>query len=57
MTPYSLSGQELGVRFQTVTELRRWGHTHRWGPARWRELDRLLAQITVYLVDDALIDA
>lgn len=52
-----LAGKEIGVSFQTVAELRRWGRTHRWGPARWRELDRLLAQLTVYLVDDALIDA
>lgn len=52
-----LMGKELGVSFQTVAELRRWGRTHRWGPARWRELERVLARITIYLVDDALIDA
>ena len=52
-----LAGKEIGVSFQTVAELRRWGRTHRWGPARWREMERLLAQITVYLVDNVLIDA
>jgi predicted nucleic acid-binding protein len=52
-----LAGKEIGVSFQTVAELRRWGRRHRWGPARWQELERLLAQISVYLVDDALIDA
>lgn len=52
-----LAGKEIAVSFQTVAELRRWGRTHRWGSARWQELDRLLARITIYLVDDALIDA
>src|SRR5579883_3219718 len=52
-----LAGKGIGVSFQTVAELRRWGRTHRWGSARWQQLQHLLDRITVYLVDDALIDA
>jgi tRNA(fMet)-specific endonuclease VapC len=52
-----LAGKEIGVRFQTVAELRRWGRTHLWGPSRWQQLQQVLARITVFLVDDALIDA
>jgi tRNA(fMet)-specific endonuclease VapC len=52
-----LAGKEIGVSFQTVAELRRWGRTHRWGATRWHQLQQLLARLTVYLVDDALIDA
>lgn len=52
-----LAGKELGVSFQTVAELRRWGRTHGWGPARWQQLDQILARTTIYLVDAALIDA
>ena len=52
-----LAGKEIGVSFQTVAELRRWGRTHNWGSTRWQQLQQLLAHITVYLVDDALIDA
>ena len=52
-----LAGKEIGVSFQTVAELRRWGRTHLWGPSRWQQLQQVLARITVYLVDDALIDA
>lgn len=56
--PYKayLVGRELGVSFQTVAELRRWGRTHGWGIARWDALRQLLDHLTVYLVDDALID-
>jgi tRNA(fMet)-specific endonuclease VapC len=52
-----LAGKEIGVSFQTVAELRRWGRTRNWGPGRWLQLQALLDRITVYLVDDALIDA
>lgn len=52
-----LAGKEISVSFQTVAELRRWGRTRHWGAARWQELERLLAYITIYFVDDALIDA
>lgn len=52
-----LAGKEIGVSFQTVAELRRWGRAHRWGPSRWQELRQLLSRLTIYLVDDALIDA
>ncbi len=52
-----LAGKEIGVSFQTVAELRRWGRTHKWGPARWQQLHQVLARVTIYLVDDALIDA
>ncbi len=52
-----LAGKGIGVSFQTVAELRRWGRTHRWGSGRWQQLQHLLDRITVYLVDDALIDA
>lgn len=51
-----LAGKELGVSFQTVAELRRWGHTHGWGPTRWHALEQLLARLTIYLIDDTLID-
>jgi predicted nucleic acid-binding protein len=51
-----LAGKEIGVSFQTVAELRRWGRTRGWGPSRWQALQRLLSRLTIYLVDDALID-
>lgn len=51
-----LAGKELGVSFQTVAELRRWGRTYGWGPQRWEMLEQLLAGLTIYLVDDTLID-
>ncbi len=52
-----LAGKEVGISFQTVAELRRWGRTHRWGQNRWQRLQQVIAHLTVYLVDDALIDA
>jgi predicted nucleic acid-binding protein len=52
-----LADKEIGVSFQTVAELRPWGRTHLWGPSRWQQLQQVLARITIYLVDDALIDA
>lgn len=52
-----LADKEISISFQTVAELRRWGRTHRWGPTRWQQLQQLLGHFTVYLVDDALIDA
>lgn len=52
-----LAGRQLGVSFQSVAELRRWALERRWGPARRRALERQIEQITVYLVDDALITA
>lgn len=51
-----LAGKELGVSFQTVAELRRWEQTHTWGPTRWQALEQLLVRLTIYLVDDTLID-
>src|SRR5437764_11220526 len=52
-----LASKEIGVCFQRVAELRRWGRTHHWGLGRRQQLQQVLARITVYLVADALIDA